>query len=450
MKLPLIGQKGTDPYFPVNFFFNPSGFNGKPALIGTPGSKLWKNTGLGGEVRGAEEFYGDSYWVTGNKVYKNGSTALTGSLDTSTGNVSISKSSLHLMIVDGMSGYYISSSDTSTLTKITDVDFPANPYSCIYTSLRFLVANGTGFYWGDTDESAIDWDSTNYLSPNGKPNCALGLVEDHNEHFVFGENKTYVYFPDTTLVFSEYTAGLMEYGTAAYNSIAKIDNTIFWLSNDRTVRKVSQYTPLKVSDFSMDEEISLYETVSDAKGFAFTFSGHSFYCLIFPSEGVTWLYNIPLDLWCKWTTRQDMLRHQANCYLYYDGKHLVGSYHNGKIYELDSKTYDDDGDIIRSEKILPVIIDDENDQRITINKLTLYFKMGVGLTTGQGSDPKCLVECSYDGCRTWPSQFWVSMGKIGKYEYGAFRHMLGTHRMVNIKVAVTDPVERVFYGATIE
>lgn len=450
MKIPLIGPKDTEVHFPVNLFFNPAGFNGMPALVGTPGSKIWKNTGYGGEVRGCVEFKGDSYHVCGNKVYKNGTTELSGSLSTSTGCVSISTSSIHIMIVDGSSGYYIDYTDTSTLEDITDGDFPSTPLRCTFTNSRFIVTDGVNFWWGDTVNSAEDWDSGNYISPDGKTDCAIGVVEDHNEMFIFGNEKTVVYYPSTDSVFQEYSAGIMEYGTASKHSPSKIDNTIYWLANDRTIRKVSQYTPVKVSTFPLDEILGGYSAVDDAIGMTFSFKGHSFYCIAFPSEGVTWLYNISMDSWCKWTTREDMIRHQINCYLYYNGKHLIGGRNTGKIYELDSDTFDDDGGIIRSEKILPVLIDTENDNRITVNKLTLYWKMGVGITTGQGSDPKCMIELSYDGCRTWPSQFWVDMGKIGEYEYGVIKNRLGTHRIINIKIAVTDPIEKVLYGATIE
>jgi hypothetical protein len=66
--------------------------------------------------------------------------------------------------------------------------------------------------------------------------------------------------------------------------------------------------------------------------------------------------------------------------VFYDGKHLVGDYANGNIYELDLNTYTDFGDTIQRRRAAQVV---HNDRKLLFHaQLEIEFEAGVGLITG--------------------------------------------------------------------
>jgi hypothetical protein len=52
---------------------------------------------------------------------------------------------------------------------------------------------------------------------------------------------------------------------------------------------------------------------------------------------------------------------------------------------------------------------------IKVNNFQVVMQSGVGLSTGQGSDPQAMVRFSKDGGHTWGNETWVPMGQIGEY-----------------------------------
>ncbi len=77
---------------------------------------------------------------------------------------------------------------------------------------------------------------------------------------------------------------------------------------------------------------------------------------------------------------------------------------------------------------------------IRINRVELILQAGVGLSTGQGSDPLVMFRLSRDGGMTWDDELTMSMGKIGEYERRAFLHMLGRARNPVVELTSSDPV----------
>lgn len=71
----------------------------------------------------------------------------------------------------------------------------------------------------------------------------------------------------------------------------------------------------------------------------------------------------------------------------------------------------------------------------------LDIEAGVGLTTGQGSDPVAMLSWSDDGGHTWSNERWLHFGKIGEYTKRAMlRGSVGRSRDRIWKVVISDPV----------
>jgi len=95
------------------------------------------------------------------------------------------------------------------------------------------------------------------------------------------------------------------------------------------------------------------------------------------------------------------------------GKLLVGDSQGGNIGFIDKDNYTEYGDVMVQERTSqPFSV---TGLPIFAGELQLTMESGVGLTTGQGSDPQIRMDYSDDGGRNFSSEFWRSYGKIGEY-----------------------------------
>ncbi len=88
-------------------------------------------------------------------------------------------------------------------------------------------------------------------------------------------------------------------------------------------------------------------------------------------------------------------------------------------------------------------------QRQFFHNLQIQFQPGVGLQTGQGSDPEFILRWSNDGGFTFGNDHIVKIGKAGKYKNRAIKRRLGYARDRVYEVVVTDPVYRVVVSANL-
>ncbi len=79
-------------------------------------------------------------------------------------------------------------------------------------------------------------------------------------------------------------------------------------------------------------------------------------------------------------------------------------------------------------------------QRVFLSRIEFLMQTGVGLSTGQGSDPVVMMRLSKDGGFTWGHETQMSMGKIGEYFHRVYANRLGQGRQWVCEISGTDPV----------
>jgi hypothetical protein len=87
--------------------------------------------------------------------------------------------------------------------------------------------------------------------------------------------------------------------------------------------------------------------------------------------------------------------------------------------------------------------------RVFYEFLQVQFQPGVGLVSGQGSDPKIMLRWSDDGGSTWSSYYNIPIGKIGAFKNRATKRQMGFARDRVYEVTITDPVRAVIISAEI-
>jgi hypothetical protein len=88
-------------------------------------------------------------------------------------------------------------------------------------------------------------------------------------------------------------------------------------------------------------------------------------------------------------------------------------------------------------------------EMFSISELWLDMEVGVGATTGQGSNPQIMLKVSRDAGHTWSSELWKSIGAIGKYLTEVKWTRLGRGYSFTFEVTISDPVKRCIIGAWI-
>lgn len=422
------------------------------SLIGTPGMTLSYTAG-DGPIRAMLVYDDVLYVVSGDEFYSiasNNAVTLRGTLTTSTGSVSIATNGLVILMVDGDDGYTYTIS-TVTFATIGDVDFPAAPEMCVVCDGYFHVFDG-GTQRVHFSTTGTAWDALDFFSSEATPDDLVSMIADHNELILLGIDSVEVRRLSES-GWQVIDGAFIEHGCVAKASSAKMDNSVFWLANDYTIRKLSGYTPTRVSTHKEEYRIKQHTLTEIRAATSFTYrdEGHSFYQINIGNE--TLVYDASTNMW---HTRGYMvpatsaiIRHRAQCYALFGGVHLVGDYENGQIYQYDLGVFTDDGDLIPAigayRHVETEGYDVEHDQ------LEIEMETGVGLNgITQGTDPLMMLRWSDDQGQNWGNEIWRKMGAIGAFRVRARWCPLGASPDRVYEFRITDPVKRTILNANLE
>jgi len=447
----------------VNLFAEaiPEGNGGKePGFLSRcPGLRLLATVGSG-PIRGLWVSNGVAYVVSGSQFYSL-STSYTATLlgtVTGTGPVSMADNGTQIFIACNPLSYIYNIS-TAVFAQITDVDFPGAG-SVGYLDGYFVFNEpNTQKFWVTSLLDGASVDPLDFASAEGYPDDVVALIVDHREVYLFGNNSVEVWYdagtPDFPL--ARIQGGFMEVGCEAAYSVAKLDNSVFWLGSDARGRgivyRANGYTPARISTNAVEYAIQSYGNITDAIGYTYQQDGHPFYVLIFPSANATWVFDVSTQLWHERAAFQDgeFVRHRSNCQMSFNDEIVVGDYEDGRVYAFDLEVYADDDQIqkwLRSWRALAT--GQNNLKRTAHHSLQLDAQTGVGLNSGQGSDPQVMLRWSDDAGHTWSNEHWRSMGAIGGYGYRTIWRRLGMTEKIRdrvYEVSGTDPVKIAIMGA---
>ena len=196
-----------------------------------------------------------------------------GTIGTVSDTVSMASNGTEIILVDGSAGYLINTT-ANTVTQITDPDFPNGVRRATYQDGYFIVAgdNSQKFYISGLLNGSA-WDGLDFASAEGAPDNTIGLISDHRELWLFGDTSAEIWVNTGNADFPFERSGnaFIEHGCAAAASVAKLDNTVFWLGADDRgsgiVWRAQGYTPVRISTHAVEKAISGYADISDAVAF---------------------------------------------------------------------------------------------------------------------------------------------------------------------------------------
>lgn len=432
--LPLSAQRLVNLYPEIA----PPEAKSKFGLYGTSGFTEFAEL-PGGPVRGMGVLNNFLYAVSGNTLHLidsgGSSTAITGNI-LGADQLDFSPGRTEMVILSSQEGWVVNTS--LILTKITDADFQVSSSVTHMDSYWiYSVANSRTFFISELN-NALAYNALFTADKEGAPDKIRAVFRDHRELWVFGEETTEVWYNsgDLDFPFTRISGAFVERGCLAAKSVAADDNTLFFLGDDKIVYKIANYTPVRISTHAIEENLRTQSNLEGAFGFIYTERGHKFYALRF--DNICFEYNIASG---RWHEREsfNLPTWRANAFAHVYNKNLVGDSQSGKIYELDPDVFDEDGATVQRIAAFPPVGDDV--PRISNTRLQIVFESGVGLTTGQGSDPQAMLRWSDDGGKTWSNEHWATIGKRGRYLTRVLWRRLGRFRSRVFEVTISDPVK---------
>ena len=422
------------------------------ALYGTPGLAPWGEFGTG-PTRGQLRFNSSTMIVvSGGQVFSattaGVATLLTGSIAAATTPVSMaSNGTLIMLTTGGANGYFINPA-AGTVTAISDPDFLGGVNVGFLDGYFVWNVPGTGkFQYSQLYGDQID--GLDFATAEGSPDNIVASIVNYRELWLFGENSTEVWYDQSNIdsVFARIQGAFLEVGCAAANSVAKMDNTVFWLGADDRgqgiVYRATGYTPQRASTHAIEWAIAQFIRVDDAIGYTYQQEGHQYYVLTFPTGNATWVYDAATDLWHERAYRTDdgaLNRHRSNCQAAFAGLTLVGDWETGNVYSMALDTFSDAGAVIPRIRAAPYVTNADN-AYMTFDALQVDMETGV---TGTA-----VLQWSDDDGKTWSNEMQASLGEIGETVRVKWRR-LGKSRARVFRVTITDSVRVAIVGASVQ
>ena len=383
----------------------------------------------------------DLYVVSGKELYQVNShynATLIGTLEHPIGVAWMEFNALQVMVLDQNSGFIYDITDKS-FQKITAEGFP------LASSLTF-IDNYFVVSVRDTERMQVSalldgttWDATVFGSSDGNPDDIVMVKAIHREVWAFNERTTEVFYDSGNADFplERIQSAFMEVGCAAAKSVSIADNTLFWLTHEGHVVRANGYAPLNVSTRRVEREIAKCKNWSTAYSVSYVWEGHAWYGLTFPDDNLTLAYNIATNMWIR------KGRFNFNCvgystYQWFNDTHVVGDALGNNLWAF-ADVNDLDGDILQRSFDSPC--PRNKAKRIFYPSYELEFEAGLGTESGQGEDPKIMLTYSDNGGKTWSSERWLSIGKIGEYDRRGQIFRMGSGRDRIYRATITDPVK---------
>lgn len=398
---------------------------------------------------------GRAFAVAYNKLYEifsDGSYSELGTINTFTGNVSMADNGLELMIVDGTVDGWILTLSTDVFQQISDMDFEGGVTVCFIGGYFMVNRPDTGIYQISELYDGLDWDSTQFANAEGSPDNLVAVVTLHQQVALIGSNTTQFAYASGASPFPiDLVQGVfIEYGCSAAFTVQQVANTVFWVGNDKdgadVVWMADGYQPRRISTEAIEAYLSRYD-LTDATSLSYQENGHYFYQINIPSAPTSVVYDITTESWherARWNTASAAYeRDRANFHMFAFGKHLVSDYETGIIYEQSLSYNDDDGVLVRRERTLPYVTEDDNLDYIYFKRFQVDMQTGVGLTTGaiEDTNPMAIISWSDDGGHTWSNEWNMPIGKIGQYKTRVKWDRLGRSRFRIFKLVVVANVK---------
>jgi hypothetical protein len=440
----------------MNCYASPAPQGGKSAVVlsRAPGIETFSviSSAAGVTVRGLHVMDGVLYALVGATLYAVDENGVATSVGTVPGDerVRMDTNGTDLVIVRPTvhTAYACDGAATAQITDGVFLGFTASDVTYLDGYLVFLVPASQQFF--SSGLNALTFDALDTASAEASHDNLVAIFADHQEIVMAGTVTTELWYDAANEVgspFSRSTSAVITCGLAAAAGIGAQDNSVFWLANDRTIRRLAGNAPQKVSTLGIDSSLRRMASVEDCFCLTYAQDGHMFVAFTFPTDERTLVYDATTSLWHeRESTGYGPWRPSwiVECY----GKQIVGDAFSGKLGILDSDSLAEFGEAQRMQWTYNSVYS-ENRNAIH-RRFEMVCNTGYGTLSGQGENPLATLEVSDDGGETFRTFPTKSLGRRGEYRTRVVWTSLGAARQRVYRISISDPVPVLTLATVIE
>jgi len=237
-----------------------------------------------------------------------------------------------------------------------------------------------------------------------------------------------------------------QFGIAATFSGA-VDTSLTFLGRNANGRgivyRMNGYVPQRVSTHAIEVAVQGYARMDDAVAGISQQQGRPVYLLTFPTADVTWGFDEGTTLWhgrAYWDAPTATAHaYRGMFFAALPNASVCCDRLTGNLLVIDPSVSTDVGGVVM-QRIRQAPRLSVEGKRFTVNRLQILMDVGMGLSTGQGSDPQVMLQTSRDGGKTFSNEHWRTAGAQGTFSTQVFWQALGQFRHFVPRIVMSDPV----------
>jgi hypothetical protein len=273
------------------------------------------------------------------------------------------------------------------------------------------------------------WDPLDIAVKEGYPDPVRRPFALNEDMYIFGSQTTEVVTNTGNADFPlERRPGMVyNFGLVSRDAVDRLGDGLAFLGNggDRgapVAYYMAGYRRERISTHAIEKVWETYTTVADAQSYSYEEDGHQFWVLTFPTADATWCYDLKTKFWHRRASFASSIlhRHRATFHGYVWGKHFVGDYETGKIYQQSLDYTTEAGVAILRQRTAPHISEE--------NHWVFYKDFSLDIQTGEVSHPQFQLDWSNDGGVTWRQPRSMDGGPAGIFGWRVIARRLGRAR----------------------
>lgn len=307
---------------------------------------------------------------------------------------------------------------------ITDPDLPP-PDTADYLDgyILYSINDGRMFFSALSEATSIA--ALDQVEAEGSPDGLRRVFTLGRNAWLPGTETTEIFYNsgETNNPIQRRPGAFFEFGCAAAGSVAELDGNVVMVTDDwEVVLASASGAKRRISNHAVERDIKALADKSVISAHTYVDEGHKWYTISAPT--FTWQYDLLTGAWIERESYQ-LPRWRAEGYAKFNDRHIVGTYNDNTLLEIDSDTYTENGQHLVMTVDVPV---HAWPHPIEVNELFVDVLPGQGLnsTDEHVSDPLVMLRVSKNGGKTFGNERTAKIGKIGEHENRARFLQLGT------------------------
>ncbi len=416
----------------------------RPGLVS---AHAWGTGPVRGVTAAPPIFGGSMIMVSGTNAYDAATGANLGAIP-GTDLVRFAQSRSQLVMAAGGVAYLFNG---STFAPIVSAVLP--PVSDVaYLTGRFVYvcAGSDTFYYSEIND-ADNVGGLNFATAESLPDAtvAVGVLDEALVLFGAASVEFWQTTSDAASPFQPVVGRGFQRGCVARGSVAFVDNSLFWVADNRVVYRAGPNAPARISSSSIEDKLRQCVNVAGITAWAATFEGHEIYLLNIPGIG-SWAYDASRigireadrGEWAEWQSwNRANFRGQVATVL--GDVTYVGDDATGTLWAMTVGAFADGADPLTRVASAFIRVEDGTPR---CNNLVAHGVVGVGNAVDPGGNPVVEMRYSDDQGRNFSDWLKAGMGARGASQTRVFWQRLGQMRAPGrlVEVRCSDPVNVVW------